>query len=153
MRSQDYEEFVESCARHDVRYLIVGAHAVAHYARPRSTKDLDLWIDPTPENARRVLATIRNFLGSDLGLQEKDLTEPGAMVQLGVAPTRIDLLNRLAGIPGFSEAWDRREAGHYGPVDALFLSLEDLIRAKAAAGRERDLEDLRYLRMAQDSHG
>ena len=151
MSSRDYEEFLESCGKHEVRYLIVGAHAVAHHARPRSTKDLDLWIDPSKENAERVLATIRDFLGTDLGLKIEDLTKPGTIVQLGVAPARIDLLNRIAGVPGFEQAWERRVEGRYGPVTAYFLSLDDLIQAKEAAGRSRDLEDLESLNRVRDA--
>ena len=68
MRSRDYEEFVESLNASGARYLIVGAHAVAFHARPRATKDFDLFIEPIPANAERVLDAIRSFLGSDLGL-------------------------------------------------------------------------------------
>lgn len=148
MSSRDYEEWLESCAKNDVRYLIVGAHAVAHHARPRSTKDLDLWIEPTQDNGERVLAAIREFMGSDLGLQIQDLIKPGMIVQLGVAPHRIDLLNRIVGAPSFKQAWKRRVLGKYGLVQTYYLSLEDLIRAKKAAGRKRDLEDLESLKWA-----
>ncbi len=89
MRYRDYEEFVESLNRSGARYLIIGAHAVALHARPRATKDFDIYIEPTGENAERVLVAIREFLGSDLGLRRKDLGTPGRIVQLGVAPTRI----------------------------------------------------------------
>ena len=149
MSSRDYEEFLESCGSHEVRYLIVGAHAVAHHARPRSTKDLDLWVEPSKDNAERLLATIREFFGTDLGLQVQDLTKPGMIVQLGIAPSRIDLLNRISGVPDFQQAWDRKVEGRYGPVTAFFLSLEDLIQAKKAAGRNRDLHDLESLERAR----
>lgn len=151
MSSRDYEEFLESCGKNDVRYLIVGAHAVAHHARPRSTKDLDLWIEPSNENAERLLATLRDFFGSDLGLGIEDLTKPGLIVQLGVAPSRIDLLNRISGIEDFQQAWNRKVEGRYGPVTAFFLSLDDLIEAKKAAGRSRDLEDLANLEKVKSS--
>lgn len=91
MKSRDYEEFVESLNANGARYLIVGAHAVAFHARPRATKDLDLFIEPSPDNAERVLSAIRTFLGGDLGLTVKDLTTPGSIVQLGVAPLLADL--------------------------------------------------------------
>jgi predicted nucleotidyltransferase len=105
VKSHDYEEFVESLNQSGARYLIVGAHAVAFHARPRATKDLDIFIEPTPENAERVLAAIRQFLGTDLGLDAQDLSTPGQIVQIGVAPSRIDLLSRLAGIETFQAAW------------------------------------------------
>jgi hypothetical protein len=153
MRSHDYEEFVASLNESGARYLIVGAHAVAFHARPRATKDLDVFIEPTPENAERVLAAIRSFLGSDLGLAVADLTAPGRFVQLGVAPARIDLLSGLAGRHDFASAWETRVDAKFGEVDAHYLSLDDLIREKESAGRDQDRADLRSLRKAQKKRG
>lgn len=73
MRSRDYEEFIEFLNRLEARYLVVGAHAVAFHARPRATKDLDVFVEPTPENAELVLSAIRLFLGTDLGIKPRDL--------------------------------------------------------------------------------
>ena len=146
MKSRDYEEFVESLNASGARYLIIGAHAVAFHARPRATKDLDLFIEPTPGNAERVLAAIRSFLGSDLGLTVEDLTTPGSIVQLGVAPSRIDLLSRLAGLQDFASAWSSRIDARFGDVEAHYLSLDDLIQEKESAGRDQDRADLRSLR-------
>lgn len=148
MKSRDYEEFIESLNRSGAKYLIVGAHAVAFHARPRATKDLDLFIEPARENAERVLAAIRGFLGTDLGIRLEDLSTPGQIVQLGVAPTRIDLLSRIAGIQDFSSAWERRTEGTFGDVVAYYVSLDDLIQAKNSAGRDQDKADLRALRKA-----
>lgn len=63
MASQDYEEFIAALNAHGVRHLIIGAHAVAFHARPRATKDLDILLDPTPDNAHKVLAALRDFFG------------------------------------------------------------------------------------------
>lgn len=150
MRSRDYEEFVESLNASGVRYLIVGAHAVAFHARPRATKDLDVFIEPFPDNAERVLAAIRAFLGSDLGLTPADLTTPGSIIQLGVAPSRIDLLSRLAGKQDFQSAWESRVDAKFGEVDAHYLSLDDLIQEKESAGRDQDRADLRSLRRVRE---
>ena len=77
MSSRDYEEFLASLNAHGARYLLVGAHAVAHHARPRATKDLDVYVEPTTENAERVLAAIGDFFGgADLDLEATDLTAP-----------------------------------------------------------------------------
>jgi len=146
VKFRDYEEFVESLHRAGAKYLIVGAHAVAFHARPRATKDFDLFLEPTPENAERVLIAIREFLGTDLGLKPEDLSTPGRIVQLGVAPTRIDLLAKIAGVEDFAGAWERRIEGQFGDTPAHYLSLDDLIRAKAGAGRDQDKADLRTLR-------
>lgn len=149
MKSRDYEEFVESLNASGARYLIVGAHAVAFHARPRATKDFDVFIEPTPENVERVLAAIRDFLGSDLGLAAKDLSTPGRIVQLGVAPSRIDLLSRLASRLDFASAWKSRVDAKFGDADAHYLSLDDLIQEKERADRDQDRADLRSLRKAR----
>jgi len=145
MKSRDYEEFVESLNASGARYLIIGAHAVAFHARPRATKDFDLFIEPTPDNVERVLIAIRDFLGSDLGLTAQDLTTPGSIVQLGVAPSRIDILSRLASLRDFVSAWESRVDAKFGDVDAHYLSLDDLIQEKERAGRDQDRADLRSL--------
>jgi predicted nucleotidyltransferase len=145
MKSRDYEEFVESLNESGARYLIVGAHAVAFHARPRATKDLDILIEPTRANAERVLAAVRDFLGSDLGLTVEDLTTPGRIVQLGVAPSRIDLLSRLAGNQDFDALWASRTNAKFGEVDAHYLSLDDLIKEKESADRDQDRADVRSL--------
>jgi predicted nucleotidyltransferase len=146
VKFRDYEEFIEFLNQLEARYLVVGAHAVAFHARPRATKDLDIFIEPTRENAERVLDAIRQFLGTDLGIQLRDLSTPGRIVQLGVAPTRIDLMSRLSGIPDFESVWQRRVDAVFGDIPAHYLSLEDLIQNKTIAGRDQDKADLRALR-------
>ena len=153
MRSRDYEEFIEFLNQLQARYLVVGAHAVAFHARPRATKDLDVFIEPTRENAERVLDAISQFLGTDLGIKPTDLSTPGRIVQLGVAPTRIDLMARLSGIPDFESVWQRRVDAVFGDVPAHYLSLDDLIQNKAEAGRDQDKADLKVLRRAGKKSG
>ena len=151
MASRDYEEFIAALNRHGVRYLVIGAHAVAFYARPRATKDLDILLDPTPTNARRTLAALRDFFGgADLGLRVGDLADPRWIIQLGVAPVRIDLLSGVPGCPSFGGAWGNRVQARFGAVKAYYLGLEDLVRAKEAAGRAQDQADVRFLRRAKD---
>ena len=150
MASRDYEEFIAALNDHGVRYLIIGAHAVAFHARPRATKDLDILLDPTPANARRALAALRDFFGgADLGYTVPDLTDPKWIIQLGVAPVRIDLLSQLPGCPSFQAAWKNRVEARFGTVTAYYLGLDDLIRAKEAAGRAQDRADARVLQRAQ----
>jgi len=88
MPSQDYEEFIAALNAHGVRYLMIGAHAVAFHARPRATKDLDVLLEPTAANARRALAALREFFGdTDLGYTVEDMIDPQWLVQLGVRPS------------------------------------------------------------------
>lgn len=147
---RDFEEFLASLNARGARYLVVGAHAVAYHAHPRATKDLDLYIEPTSVNAERVLAAIRDFFsGADLGFTAADLLDADSVVQLGVAPVRIDLLCELSGIRDFGAAWERRARGHYGDVEASYLSLDDLILEKESTGRDQDRADAKALRRAR----
>ena len=150
MAYPDFEEFIGALNARRVRYLIIGAHAVAFHARPRATKDLDVFVDPTPANAKRLRQALHDFFGgSPPGYADSDLLDPKAIIQLGVAPIRIDILCRVDGIESFSKAWRRRAKARFGTVPANYLSLDDLLLAKAAAGREQDLADLVSLRRAR----
>jgi hypothetical protein len=147
MASRDYEEFIDALNVRGVKYLIVGAHAVAFHAQPRATKDLDILVEATPENAARVLEAMSDFFGgADLGYVEEDLLDADWIVQLGVAPIRIDLHAGLDGLDHFDHAWSRRIDAPFGTVSTHYLSLEDLVRVKEAAGREQDRADLAVLR-------
>lgn len=150
MRYRDFEEFLASCNAHEVRYLVVGAHAVAFHARPRATKDLDILVEPSFENGERLLDAIREFFGgSDMGFTAEDVAELDSVLQLGVEPVRIDLLSSISGVDSFQDAWERRVDALYGDVEAHFLSLEDLIAAKRSAGRTQDRADLEHLERAR----
>jgi predicted nucleotidyltransferase len=154
MSYPDFEEFIAALNAHGVRYVIVGAHAVAHYARPRATKDLDVFLDRELANANRFLSALREFYrGADLGYTPEDVSDPDWIVQLGVAPVRIDVLTNLSGCPDFDEVWDRREPGVYSDVPTFYISLEDLLRSKRAAGRPQDKADLRTLSRVKPRQG
>lgn len=150
MASRDYEEFIAALNAHGVRYLVVGAHAVAFHARPRATKDLDILIDPTPTNARRALAALRDFFGgAELGYSVEDVTDPRWIIQLGVAPVRVDLISEIPGLASFEAAWRNRVSARFGTVPAHYIGLDELIRAKEAARRPQDRADLRILQRAK----
>lgn len=150
MPSRDYEEFIAALNVRGARYRIIGAHAVARHARPRATKDPDILIEATPENARKVLTALRDFFGgADIGYKIGDLTDPCWIIQLGVAPIRIDLVSAIPGLPDFATAWRSRVDGRFGSVAAHYLGLDDLIAAKIAADRPQDRADVRVLRRAK----
>jgi hypothetical protein len=147
MAQKDYEEFFGLLNANGVKYLIVGAHAVAFHARPRATKDIDILHDTTPQSATALLKTIRDFFGGyDMQLTADDLCNPESIVQLGVAPVRIDLMGGIAGIPSFEDAWAGRVKGKYGNVDVWYIALDDLMENKEAAGRDQDRVDVKYLK-------
>ncbi|MBI1797297.1 MAG: hypothetical protein HY076_06070 [Candidatus Eisenbacteria bacterium] len=128
----------------EARYLIVGAYAVSLHARPRATGDLDIWVEPTAENAARVHRALEAFGAPLQDLSEADLRTPGIVYQIGVAPRRIDVLTSLTGV-SFDEAWRDRVSGKMGDLDCPFIGREQLIRNKRALGRPRDLADLELL--------
>ena len=129
---------------HGVEYVIVGAYALAHHGVPRHTGDLDIYIRPTPENARRMVAVLNEFGFGTLGLTEADFTELDQVIQLGRPPVRIDLMTSITGVPW--EAADRgKSAGTYGDVPVFFLGRAQLSANKRATGRKKDLADLEAL--------
>jgi hypothetical protein len=142
--SRDFTEFVDLLAQHDVTALIIGAFAVAFHAKPRFTKDLDIFVEATPENAERLLRAIDAFGFGALGLNINDFA-PGRVTQLGYPPNRIDLVTSIDGVT-FEEAWASRVAGKYGVVDVWYIGREALVRNKTAAARPQDLMDLATLR-------
>jgi hypothetical protein len=128
----------------DADFMVIGAHAVAVYARPRATGDLGIWVRPTPENAERVWRAHAVF-GAPLDrLSVEDLSTDDVVFQIGVAPSRIDLLTTIGGVE-FAEAWDRRSEVELGGMSVPVIGRDDLIRSKRAVGRERDLADVAEL--------
>jgi hypothetical protein len=137
----DWKEFLQLLNSHGVEYLIVGAHARALYGIPRYTRDIDVFLRATPENAQRVVAVLQDFGFASLRVSPSDLLAPGQVIQLGVAPYRIDLLNTLSGLD-FEGAWSDRVEGELDGVPVSFLSVRAFRKNKLAAGRPKDLADL-----------
>ncbi len=144
--SDDLKELFGLFRSHGVEFLVVGAHALAHYSRPRFTEDLDLFLRRSKENAENLRRALDEFgFGmSDEALNEF-VTDTRSMIVLGHKPSQIDLLNFLDGVE-FRDAWARRVAGRLGEHEVSFLSLEDYVATKRASSRPRDLDDLRNLR-------
>ena len=117
---------------------------MAFHGRPRFTKDIDVFIESSPDNAARLLAALDDFGFAGLGLTVADFTSPGRIIQLGVAPNRIDLLTAIDGV-SFEEAWSNRVSGHYGSEEADYIGLIELIRNKKASARPQDLLDIETL--------
>lgn len=142
--NRDFVEMLDALSDSEVEFLVVGAHALAFHGVPRATGDLDIWIRSTPENARRAYAALSSFGAPLADLREEDLATPEQVFQIGVPPSRIDILTSLSGIE-FDTAWPRRSlvqiAGRAIPV----LGREDLIQNKRATGRPQDLADVARL--------
>lgn len=141
---EDLREFIELLNALNVRYMVVGAFAVAYHGHPRYTADIDLFIERTSENADRLMQVIQKFGFGDLDLSVDDFLQEDQVVQLGVAPNRIDLLTFLSGV-NFQDAWATREQGEIEGLTVPFISKEMLKQNKAATGRLQDLADLEQL--------
>ena len=127
-----------------VEYLVVGAHAVVYYTEPRYTKDLDIWVNPTPANAERVFRALQSFGAPLKDMTLASFTDPDLIYQIGVAPNRIDIVMSIAGVQ-FAPAWAERVESAYDGAPISILGKSSLLRAKEAAGRPQDLLDLEKL--------
>lgn len=145
--SSRFKELLQSFNEHQVRYLVVGAYAVMKYTEPRYTKDLDIWVEPTDENASRVYEALVYFGAPITEVTPFDFTDPGMMFQIGLAPHRIDILMAVKGLD-FKDAWERRVQAAFEDVRMNVVSKEDLLISKEAAGRPQDLIDADLLRTA-----
>ena len=145
---RDFEDMLTLLDRHHARYLIVGGLAFIYHAKPRFTKDMDLWIEPDPENLTRANQALAEF-GSPTIMS---LDQPEEIVQIGVAPNRIDLIQTLEGA-SFEEAWASRIVDDYGDVRANWISLDGLLRIKERIDVPRHQEDARILREVKRLRG
>jgi hypothetical protein len=141
---QDFEDLLDLLCQHRVRYLIVGGMAFIYHAKPRFTKDIDLWVAPDPENVASANHALAAFGSPHL----LDPANPEEILQIGVAPNRVAVL-RDVGL-GFDEAWDRRVESEYGRAQALWIGLDDLIAVKSQIDSPRHQEDARVLRLVRD---
>jgi hypothetical protein len=142
--NEDFHDLLSALCEAGARFLIVGAYAVSFHAEPRATGDLDVWVEPTAENATQVLTALRAFGAPLQDLTHDDLAQPDVVFQIGVAPRRIDILTSITGVT-FGEAWAGRVEVAYGDVRCFAIGRDALIRNKQALGRPKDLLDLELL--------
>jgi len=142
--NRDFVEMLSALVEAGAEFLIVGAHALAAHGAPRATGDLDIWVRAAPENAVRVLAALEKFGAPLFDLTREDLSRPGVVFQIGVPPSRIDLMTSITGVE-FEQAWSERLTVPIDDIAAPVLGRKELIANKRAVGRPRDLADLERL--------
>ncbi len=145
MLSRDFIEFIESLNSHSVRYLVVGGYAVAFHGYPRYTKDLDVWIDRTPENAACLMKALTAFGFGSVGLTVDDFLREDYVIQLGYPPNRIDILTSIKGLV-FVECYGAGVQEEIGAVTVNFIDIDNLKKNKQASGRPQDLADIENLK-------
>lgn len=141
---KDYLELLKLFNKYKVKYCIVGAFAVGFHSIPRYTKDIDLLVEPSSENAEKILASLKDFGFGQLDLNTNDFSQKGHVVQLGHEPVRIDIITSISGCT-FARVWKNRKKGNYGNETVCFIGLDELIQAKRAANRTIDQADLEKL--------
>ena len=149
MVNQDFKDLFKTFKDYKVKYLVVGAYAVIYYAEPRYTKDLDIWIEPTMENAGRVWEALTAFGAPLEEVSLEDFCDRELIYQIGVAPNRIDIMMNIPGLE-FSSAWDRKVTSSYGGEAIFIVHIDDLIQAKKTMDREQDRLDVRSLEQAKN---
>jgi hypothetical protein len=141
---QDFEDLLATLEKHEVRYLIIGGLAFIYHAKPRYTKDMDLWVGPDGENVAHANRALAEFGSPHL----LDPDRPDEILQLGVAPNRIDLL-RETGLP-FDQVWPSRIEGRYGRAAASWVDIDSLIEIKSRIDDPRHQEDVRVLKLVRE---
>ncbi|MEE4599790.1 MAG: DUF6036 family nucleotidyltransferase [Desulfobacteraceae bacterium] len=144
MLNKDFREFIELLNENEVRYLVVGGYAVAFHGHPRYTKDLDVWIGLSPENANKILDALIKFGFGSLGLKSEDFLESDQIIQLGYPPNRIDILTTLKDM-NFEDCYNTRVEVEIRGLPINFIDIESLKKNKRATGRPQDLADVENL--------
>jgi Nucleotidyl transferase of unknown function (DUF2204) len=147
---QDYKDLLSAFRVHGVKYLIVGGYAVIFYAQPRATKDIDFFIKADPANAQATYAALAEFGAPLHDIRPEDFADRNSFFRFGHDPQGIDILPSIPGVD-FDAAWERRVESAVDAksgIKAYFISKEDLIAAKLASGRTRDLADVEDIRAA-----
>jgi hypothetical protein len=144
MFNQDFKEFIQFLNDNNVRYLVVGGYAVAIHGYPRYTKDIDIWIEMSPENATNLVHALEQFGFGSLNLQIQDFLTPDQIIQLGYPPHRIDLLTTIDGV-NFTDCYLSKVEIFIDNIVVNFIDLENLKKNKKSSGRLQDLADLENL--------
>jgi hypothetical protein len=142
--NQDFKAFIQSLNNNGVRYLVIGGYAVALHGYPRYTKDIDIWIEMSPDNAAKMIGALDQFGFGSLGLKDADFLTPDQIIQLGYPPNRIDLVTTPPGVE-FGICHSARVDVEVDGVLVSFIDLENLKKNKKASGRLQDLADLENL--------
>ena len=144
MLNEDYKDMLHALSDEKVRFLLVGAYAMAAHGYPRATMDIDIWVMPSSQNADAVLRALRNFGAPLHNLTREDLQKDGTIFQIGVAPRRIDIITTVSGLE-FEETYRRSLPVDIDGIEVHVPSINDLILNKRASGRRKDVADAEVL--------
>ena len=144
MLNEDYKDMLSCLSDEGVRFLLVGAYALAAHGYLRATTDIDIWVMPSPDNADAVIRALRRFGAPAHGLVAEDLQKQDTILQIGVAPRRVDIITGVSGLD-FEAAFTHSIVVDIEGISVHVPSREDLVRNKRASGRTKDLADVEAL--------
>ena len=144
MLNEDYKEMLESLLGEKVKFILVGAYALAAHGFPRATGDMDIWVKPNGENSKKVYKALAKFGAPINEIRENEFSQPGLIFQIGVVPRRIDIITKISGVE-FDEADADKIVVNIENLNIPVLSIDLLIKNKMATGREKDLLDAKLL--------
>jgi hypothetical protein len=141
---KDFKEFIKLLNEHSVAYIIVGGYAMAFHGYPRFTGDIDFFVKPDRDNAKKIISVLKDFGFSSLDISEDDFVLTGRVIQLGFPPVRIDIVTSISGV-SWQEAFDGREQINLDDLSCPFIGRKQFIQNKKAIGRHKDLSDIESL--------
>ncbi|MCT7953055.1 hypothetical protein NG798_24975 [Ancylothrix sp. C2] len=144
MLNPDFKEFIQLLNENQIKYLVIGGYAVAIHGHPRYTKDIDIWVEMSSENASKLMTALDQFGFGSLGLCAQDFQTPDQIIQLGYPPNRIDLITTPDGID-FETCYSSKKEIVIDNIPVKFIDIENLKKNKKASGRLQDLADLESL--------
>lgn len=139
---QDFKDLLKLLHAHGVRYMLIGGWAVGFYGHPRNTADIDIWIAVDPKNFEAIIGMLKEFIGTAPTLD--DFKKRPFQLRMGVPPNRVELITDISGVD-FEQCFQHRVTGTMDGSPATLIGLEDLLKNKRAAGRDRDISDVKYL--------
>ncbi len=152
MLNEDYKDMLQALSDEKVKFLLIGAYAMAAHGYPRATMDIDIWVMPSPQNADAVMRALNRFGAPLHNLTREDLQKDGIIFQIGVAPRRIDIITSASGLR-FEDVYGQALIVNIEGIELHIPSIDDLIRNKRASGRTKDLSDAEALESLKKSEG
>ena len=143
--NENFFDFLKLLSNHNVKYVLVGGWAVIFEGYSRTTRDMDILVEPTEENAKKILAVLKDFFGSTIGLTKVDFTTEDNVIMMGREPYRIDILTAISGV-SFSDVFDNSKIYEEDELHIRCIGINELIKNKEASGRLKDLTDAEYLK-------
>jgi hypothetical protein len=141
---KDFKDLLALLNEHNVEFMIVGGYALAFHGAPRFTGDIDIYVQPEPENATRIVSALTDFGFGSLGITADDFQKTNKVTQLGVPPVRIDIITSITGVT-WEDAYGSRCPGTYGDLPVFYLGKDQFIANKRATGRKKDEADIEAL--------